>query len=333
MTKKPPPGVFPRLIQKTTRAYEHLQSGTFFEALQENFHRYSPHARTARSADAQWHARAKLWATCRASGKPFVDEIRRDLKMYLYPDDLLSASIYEKQFEVNEQNFLIRYLHRGDVFVDVGANIGIFTVMAADRVGRSGLVFSFEPCAETFSRLETNLKLNGFKNAVCLRLALSDTQNTQYLYQLTGGYGAFNSLAPPTLSAGYDQVEVQCTTWDSFEQLNEAARRVCLMKIDVEGWELRVLNGAAQALARPNAPDLLVEFTDANAQAAGTSCAALYERLVGFGYRMYRFGPDHSLRYESLQDAYPYTNLLATKDVMSVCRRTKFSLEAQYLPQ
>jgi hypothetical protein len=87
-----------------------------------------------------------------------------------------------------------------------------------------------------------------------------------------------------------------------------------MMKIDVEGWETRVLEGARETFSRDDAPLLQVEFTEAASTSAGSSCESLYRLLENLGYRM--FGYDSSRReliHDPLRESYPYVNLIAAK--------------------
>ena len=99
------------------------------------------------------------------------------------------------------------------------------------------------------------------------------------------------------------------------------------MKIDIEGWELYALNGAERTFTRNDAPDLLVEFTEANAQSAGTSCEAVYNRLIEFEFEMYCIDTaNRVLARDPLRASYPYLNLLATKRIDIVCERLGYSV-------
>jgi FkbM family methyltransferase len=83
----------------------------------------------------------------------------------------VSRLIYEEVFENDELTFLERYLKEGDVFIDVGANIGIFSLVAAKMVGATGKVISFEPTLSTFQRLNENIILNNFTNILPINAA------------------------------------------------------------------------------------------------------------------------------------------------------------------
>jgi len=93
------------------------------------------------------------------------------------------------------------------------------------------------------------------------------------------------------------------------------AGAVTMMKIDVEGWENRVLAGGSESLSRPDAPVLQVEFTDAAARSAGSSCRELYGMLESMGYRMFVFDPARRvLVADPIRESYPYANLIAAKE-------------------
>src|SRR5579863_7040147 len=92
----------------------------------------------------------------------------------IHADDRLGHLLRWGDFEVGEQAFLKRFLRKGDVFVDVGANIGLFTLLAGGLVGPSGRVYAFEPCSATYQRLMWNVRHSGMSQIACYRLALSD---------------------------------------------------------------------------------------------------------------------------------------------------------------
>lgn len=97
-----------------------------------------------------------------------------------------------------------------------------------------------------------------------------------------------------------------------------------MMKIDVEGWETRVLVGGRETLSRDDAPLLQVEFTDEAAASAGSTCQELYHTLQGLGYELFSYDPKKSqLTEEPLRDQYPYANLIASKSKQDVAKRLK----------
>lgn len=246
----------------------------------------------------------------------FVSGLQRGLKIRLHGDSELCHLIYCRHFEAHERKFLNQFLRPGDVFVDVGANIGLFTLIAAERVGPEGKVLAFEPTAKTFDRLVDNVELNRLSNVECLKLALSDSQGQLQLSASSNGYDAWNSLSRVVLDEVLETELVEVIDWDQFARTrNLGSGSVTMMKIDVEGWESRVLEGGKEFFASSDAPVLQVEFTDAAAEAAGSSCHALYDRLQGYGYEMFVYDADKGrLVHETRRAKYPYLNLIAAKD-------------------
>jgi FkbM family methyltransferase len=260
-------------------------------------------------------------------GVPWRHSLAPGVEINLHPEDRLSEAICVGKYEATEQRFVRRFLKPGDVFVDVGANVGLFTLLAAERVKNTGRVFAFEPSPTTFQRLQENVRLNRFQNVRCERVALSDDAETRTLTTSVEGYGAWDSLGAPSAGRRFTTHAVSCCTWDDFACREDLVGRVTLMKLDVEGWESRVLRGGRNTLARADSPDLLVEFTDANAQAVGGSCSDIYRSLEGLGYRIYRLdGATKTIRPDPLREEYPYVNLCATKDVRRAASRSGYAV-------
>lgn len=269
------------------------------------------------------------WALVASQKGTFVSALQPGLNIRLYGDSELCHLIYCRHFEAQEREFLNKFLRPGDVFVDVGANIGLFTLIAAKRVGPQGKVFAFEPTAKTFTRLVDNVQLNKLSNVECLKLALSDSQGHLHLSAAANGYDAWNSLGKVTLDQPVNLERVDVVDWDHFSRARcLAGDSVAMMKIDVEGWEARVLDGGREFFTSPRAPVLQVEFTDDAAQAAGSSCQALYEHLQSFGYKMFVYDiAKGRLVHESRREKYPYVNVIAAKDPEFVDFRIGSALE------
>lgn len=275
----------------------------------------------------QQQRRNRRWKRHQEDSKPFAYPLQRNLTIMLFPDDKLSELVYKRDFESHERTVIRLYLQPGEIFVDIGANIGLHTLIGASAVGKSGKVYAFEPCSLSYGRLVENVNLNRLKNVLSSHLALSDEPGFYSLNVLSEGHLAWNSFAPPRVSVDFYEERVQCITWDYFALKNDLVGRVALIKIDVEGWELRVLRGAQNMLSRIDAPDLLVEFTDANAEAAGSSCAELFHYLQHLGYSMYAFDTNKGfLCKKAASEKYPYQNLLATKRITGLVKRLGYSV-------
>jgi FkbM family methyltransferase len=152
---------------------------------------------------------------------------------------------------------LISSLRGDDIVFDVGANVGLYSVMLAKAVGNRGHVIAFEPENESYQHLLDNLKLNGITNVRAYRKALGERRCEAKLYR--GEENADSSLVrPPTGSdSGHQMVEV--VGGDEFAEA-EGLPLPRLIKIDVEGYEYNVIQGLRRTLAQPRCELLCCEI-------------------------------------------------------------------------
>lgn len=145
-----------------------------------------------------------------------------------------------------ELPWLLSQLQPGDTFIDVGANIGIYSIHAARKVGPTGRVFSVEPSSGAAAMLTKNVASNGLSEIVSIvRAAASDKSGRLFL---SGNPHQWNSLK---LSATPPGGEITATTIDGMlSSANVSIRNVKCIKIDAEGLELEVLQGADAALQK-----------------------------------------------------------------------------------
>lgn len=176
---------------------------------------------------------------------------------------------------------LDRFLGVGDVMIDVGANIGLFSLRGAHLVGPSGLVLAVEPGAVSLARLGVNMALNRLSQLRLVPAALSDRQGEMALYHIPLGDDpqAFSLLAGEAMVASE---MVRVTTLDLLSAAEGLTRLDCI-KIDVEGAEPLVLAGGLETLRRFH-PIIIFEV---NAPMTQSSHAAA-DTLLGLGYRLHR---------------------------------------------
>jgi FkbM family methyltransferase len=258
-------------------------------------------------------SRYKHWRSL--SGERYVEtELQEGFRMRLPPSSLTSLCMYCEEYEMNERIFLKNFLRPGDTFVDVGAHVGLFTVLAGHYVGATGRVYAFEPCSETYRRLLENVELNGLANVFCRRTAMSNRRGRVELTMSLDGYDGCNSLARPFLGNHFGAESVDSIAWDEFAGEQGLAGRVAMMKIDVEGWETQSLDGGARTLSRDDAPILQVEFCDRAAATSGSSCRELYRALESLGYKMFIYdAKNRTIVPDPLRDSYWVVNLIAAK--------------------
>jgi FkbM family methyltransferase len=178
-------------------------------------------------------------------------------------------------YELDLQRVLVRELRTGNVFYDVGANAGFFTVLAAKLVGTTGHVFSFEPMPENAESIQEQIDVNSLRQCKLIVEAVSDRSGTASFMQAE--HNALGHLSSPggEPNALNTALSVRTVTLDEFAVSNPFPD---LIKIDVEGAETEVLAGARSLLSSPRAPKLIVEL---HGEEKARSVEAL---LFSFGY-------------------------------------------------
>lgn len=195
----------------------------------------------------------------------------------------------------------------GDVFADVGANLGLYTLWGARRVGSTGCVVAFEPVPETRAALERNVALNGFRQVEVVPAGVGAAADRITLYRHPGASGVTSRYA----SAQGRAIEVPVTTLDA--TFARRPRLPRLVKIDVEGMELEVLRGATAILAAEDAPIVVLEASVDTIAAAGTSYADLTGWLAGLGYGVWALRRTGLVREPARPAAPGSLNVLAAR--------------------
>jgi FkbM family methyltransferase len=186
-------------------------------------------------------------------------------------------------YELPLQKALAHYLKPGDVFYDIGANIGFFTVLAAHLVGKSGCVYAFEPVPENAQRIRHNLKLNHFSNGTVLKKAVSvHTGKGRLLLAQHSGGAMLSSAGTPPDFKGAMNVNLVCID-DLVAQ--KILKPPALVKIDVEGAEIDVLKGMKQTIQEYK-PIIIYEVDDANKESFEQKSKALENLISSLGYNI-----------------------------------------------
>ncbi len=170
-------------------------------------------------------------------------------------------------------------LRAGDVFLDVGSNLGVFTVFAAKVVGPAGRVVAFEPETTAHNRLIENIRLNDLHNVRALKLALSDTRATRRL--ILGDAGAVSQSAHLADDAGPSEV-VETADYD-WLVANQSLPIPHLVKMDIEGHEFAALKGMSATLANLACAALFCEIHPLSLP-KGVSPEQVVELIRSFGF-------------------------------------------------
>lgn len=194
---------------------------------------------------------------------------RTGYRLRFYPSAVSAMLWSHPGYGADDEGVLRNILRRGDIFVDVGANVGHLTLAAANMVGPVGRVFSLEPHPKTARYLCGNVTLNGVKNVTVIRAAAGECPGAARLTSRRSDDLNFIS------NRG---IEVPVVTLDSF--IPELSIR--LLKVDVEGAELMVFKGARKTLARTEF--LYFECFEIFTQRFGYSPSQLFEFLAECGF-------------------------------------------------
>ncbi len=184
----------------------------------------------------------------------------------------------DQLYEPGTTNFLKTILKKGMNVINIGANIGYFTLLAAREVGPDGKVFAFEPFPQTVELLKKNIDLNGYKNVQVISMAVSDRKEKSFLaLKSDSGHNFVTSAS----NKEYDSIEIITTTVDDHFDKN---LKIDLLVMDAEGYEPKILDGMKNTLENNPTMQILTEYNPHTLQIAKTSGQKFLEKLEEFGF-------------------------------------------------
>ena len=190
-----------------------------------------------------------------------------------------TGNYYCGLLEFEEMGFLLHFLRKDDLFIDVGANIGSFTVLAsAHNQARS---MSFEPVPATFKYLQRNIAINNIENVSLYNVAVGSKKSKVYF---TDNQDTTNHVTEANEKSA---LEVDVVVLD--EVLKNIASPA-LLKIDVEGYETEVIRGAAETLANINLKAIIIELGGAGKR-YGYEENDIHITLLANGFKSHHYNP------------------------------------------
>ncbi len=179
-------------------------------------------------------------------------------------------------WEAYETRLVIERLKPGDCFVDVGANIGYYTAIAADRLGDSGYIVAFEPDPDNVELLRKNMQENGFDNVNIVAAGLSDNHRNAALFRSTTNFGDHQIY-----DNGDGRESCPIDLVNGSEYLQGKVEAINLLKIDTQGAESQVIAGLLPILKKSGQQlSIIIEFWPYGLRKAGSSAYDLLDMLA-----------------------------------------------------
>lgn len=218
------------------------------------------------------------------------------------------AIYYYGFFEANLSNFFINFFKEGDVFFDVGAHVGYYTMLATSLVGQDGHVCSFEPTPRTFESLKENIKNK--KNVEAYNVAILDKDSEIEFFDYGPKYSAFNSFKKRTSDEIFfkdraTKIRVKTISLDSF--CKDKNMSPTIIKIDAEGSEHLILKEMNYVLDNLYP---LVTIEVSGGEEWKDNCVQSIDILVKKGYLCFEISLDGYLKTHIPKSVYSYDNLL-----------------------
>lgn len=210
-------------------------------------------------------------------------------------------------YEFEIVDVMKKHLRPGDTFIDIGANIGYLSAVGAGIVGTKGVVHSFEPVPAYYEQLRETALLNSAYTIIANNFALGEIAGEAPI-TISGKERSIgsNSMVPGFLSRDPGAGETRMVPVNRLDEYTREKKlsNISLIKIDVEGFELPVLKGAAAFfdVHRKNLPVIVVEITNWGYDLLESSLAELEDFMASFGYKPYCLCGRHRFDMIELQD-------------------------------
>jgi FkbM family methyltransferase len=224
-------------------------------------------------------------------------------------NDLTAGQLYESE----TSNFIGSILQPGDTFVDIGAHVGYFSMLAAQLVGPSGAVFSFEPELSNYQHLLEHIELNGVANVRPLHMAVGAAPAVAEFFvnaDNDGGHALWEVGRHPFNERTRHAPQSRKVFVTSLDQIFQGRdmRTLKAIKIDAEGAEFAVLIGARELLRRHRVPFIVAEINRFALESMGASERHVREMMTDLGYETYLFQPGQSFIQRLQPDETPQTD-------------------------
>jgi len=223
-----------------------------------------------------------------------------------------TGNLYCGLMEYSDMGFLLHFLRSDDLFVDIGANIGVYTILASAEVKANTI--SIEPIPSTFKSLVDNININNLQDKVqVMNIGLGGNVGK---LNFTKSLDCINHVALPN---DLDTIEVSIYPLDAI--LPEAITPI-LIKIDVEGFETEVLKGAEKTLSNDDLKVIIIEL-NGSGKRYDFDDTTIHDKLLSYGFKPYSYNP--KIKRLLALDTYTSHNTIYLRDIQFVENRIEFS--------
>ena len=213
----------------------------------------------------------------RAKFKPdFIITKKEKHKIFLDANDSLHLSVHES-FEDLESEIMRKNVREGDLVLDIGANIGYYSLLLAKLVGGNGKVYSFEPEPSNFALLKKNIEVNGYKNIIPIQKAVSESNRKIKFYLEKENFGAHKIH---NSNKKMNSIEVDSVKLDSF--FKNKKQKINFIKMDIEGAEGKAIQGMQNLIKTNKNLKIILEFTPVSLRECGVGPEELFKMLKEF---------------------------------------------------
>jgi FkbM family methyltransferase len=214
----------------------------------------------------------------------YTKKLHNGLLMYVNPSEHIQQQLfwygyYEKEVIQTWESLL----HTGFVVLDIGANAGYYSLIAAIRTKQ---VYAFEPSLAMRQQLESNIKLNAIRNISVEPCAVSDRNGTATLYLSSSDNSGMTGMQPAENFSGVTQT-INTVSIDEWIVTKDSLR-IDMIKIDVEGAEMKVLEGMKNVLEKDH-PGIFIEIIPSLLEKYGSKAEDVFQFLDKFGYTPHKF--------------------------------------------
>ena len=236
-------------------------------------------------------------------------------KLFLDQNDSLSLSI-NRVYEEFGTNLVKKEIQKGDIVIDIGANIGYYTLIFSKLVGNTGKVYAFEPDPTNFELLKKNIEVNGHTNVILEQKALSN-KNGKMKLELNKENTAGHHLVLNNKNIN-DSIEVDVVTLDDYFQ--EIGTKIDFIKMDIEGGETNAILGMKKLFDSNKNLKLITEYNPQAINNMGLECKEYLELLINEGFTLHDINEKkmilEQVNMNNILKKYDkeYTNLLCLKN-------------------